>query len=37
MKYYCAKIHTNISTNMDTTIIFPFISIFAHNFYYFPP
>ena len=29
------KIYTNISTNMDTTNIFPFLAIFAHNFYYF--
>ena len=37
MNYYCAKFYTNISTNMDTTNIFPFLSIFAHNFYYFSP
>ena len=37
MNYYCAKFYTNISTNMDTTNIFQFLSIFAHNFYYFPP
>ena len=36
MKYYCAKFYTNISTNMDTTNIFQFLSIFAQNFYYFP-
>ena len=36
MNYYCAKVYTNISTNMDTTNIFLFLSIFAHNFYY-PP
>ena len=34
MNYYCAKIYTNISTNMDTT---NFFSIFAQNFYYFFP
>ena len=32
MNYYCAKFNTNISTNMDTTNIFPFLSIFAQNF-----
>ena len=37
MKYNCAKLYTNISTNMDTTNIFQFLSIFAQNFYYFPP
>ena len=37
MNYYCAKFDTNISGNMDTTSIFPFLSIFAHNFYYLPP
>ena len=36
MNYYCAKFYTNISTNMDTINIFQFLSIFAHNFYYFP-
>ena len=37
MNYYGAKFYTNISTNMDTTNIFQFLSIFAHNFYHFPP
>ena len=37
MNYYCAKLYTNIWTNMDTTNIFQFLSIFAQNFYYFPP
>ena len=37
MNYYSAKFYTNISTNMDTTNIFQFLSIFAQNFYYFPP
>ena len=37
MNYYCALLYTNISTNMDTTNIFQFLSIFAQNFYYFPP
>ena len=32
-----SKFYTNISTNMDTTNIFQFLSIFAQNFYYFPP
>ena len=36
MNYHCAKIYTNILTNMDTTNIFPFLSIFAQNFNY-PP
>ena len=36
MNYHCAKVHTNISTNIDTTTIFPFLSIFAQDFYY-PP
>ena len=26
-----------MSTNMDTTNIFQFLSILAHNIYYFPP
>ena len=34
MNYYYAKFYTNISTNMDTTNIFQFFSIFAHNFSY---
>ena len=37
MNYYCAKFYTNISTNMDTTNIFQFLSIFAQNFYNFSP
>ena len=37
MNYYCAKFYTNISTNMDTTYIFQFFSIYAQNFYYFSP
>ena len=36
MNYYCANFYTNISTNMDTTNIFKFLSIFAQNFYCFP-
>ena len=39
MNYYCAKFYTNMSANtcMYTTNIFQFLSIFAQNFYYFPP
>ena len=37
MNYYCAKLYTNISTNVDITNIFPFLSIFAQNLYYPPP
>ena len=37
MNYYCTKFYTNISTNMDTTNIFQFLSIFAQNFYYLSP
>ena len=37
MNYYCAKFCTNLSTNMDTTNIFQFLSIFEQNFYYFSP
>ena len=37
MNYYGAKFYTKISTNMDTTKIFKFLSIFAQNFYYFSP
>ena len=29
MNYQCAKFDTNISTNMDTTNIFPFLAIFS--------
>ena len=35
MNYHCAKFYTNISTNMDTTNIFPFHAILAYNFYNF--
>ena len=37
MNYYFAKFYTNISTIMENAYIFQFLSIFAHNFYYFPP
>ena len=37
MNYYCAKFYTKMSTNMDTTNIFQFLSIFTQNYYYFPP
>ena len=36
MNYYGAKFYTKISTNIDTTKIFQFLSIFAQKFYYFP-
>ena len=29
MNYQSAKFYTNISTNMDTTNIFPFLAIFS--------
>ena len=32
MNYHCAKFYTNMSTNMDSTNIFPFLVIFAQNF-----
>ena len=34
MNYHCAKFYTNISTNMDTTNIFPFLAILSQNFDY---
>ena len=38
MNYYFAKFYTNISTNMENTNIFQFLSIFAQIFfYYFSP
>ena len=37
MNYHCAKFYTNISTNMDTTNIFPFLAIFSQTFDYFNP
>ena len=37
MNYYCAKLYTNISTNMDTTIFFQFLSILHRIFTIFPP
>ena len=36
MNYYCATFYTNISTNMDTTNIFQFLSIFEHFFFISP-
>ena len=33
MDYHCAKFYTNISTNMDTTNIFPFLAIFFTEFW----
>ena len=37
MNYHCAKFNTNISTNMDTTNIFPFLTIFSIEFLLFYP
>ena len=37
MNYHCAKLYTNISTNMDNTNIFRFLVIFSQNFDYFTP
>ena len=37
MNYHCAKFCTNISTNMDTTSIFPFLAIFSTKVDYFAP
>ena len=37
MSYQCAKFYTNISTNMDTTNIFPFLAFFRIEFLLFCP
>ena len=37
MNCQCEKIYTNISTNMDTTNIFPFLAIFSIEFLLFYP
>ena len=37
MIYHCAIFCTNISTNMDTTNIFPFLAIFSIEFLLFYP
>ena len=37
MNYQCAKFYTNISANMDTTNIFPFLAIFSIEFLLFYP
>ena len=37
MNYHCAKFCTNISTNIDTTSIFPFLAIFSSKFWLFYP
>ena len=37
MIYHCAKFYTNISTNMDTANIFPFLAIFSIYFLLFYP
>ena len=37
MIYHSAKFYTTISTNMDTTNIFPFLTIFSIEFLLFYP
>ena len=37
MNYQCAKFYTNVSTNTDTTNIFPFLAIFSIKFLLFYP
>ena len=37
MNYQCAKFYTNLSTNMDTTHISPFLAIFSIEFLLFYP
>ena len=37
MIYHCAKFYTNVSTNMDTINIFPFLAIFSIEFLLFYP
>ena len=37
MNFQCAKFYTNISTDMDTTNIFPFLAIFSKEFLLFYP
>ena len=37
MNYQCAKFYTNISTNVDTTNIFPFLAICSIEFLLFYP
>ena len=37
MNNQCAKFYTNISTNMETTNIFPFLAIFSREFLLFYP
>ena len=39
MKYHCAQLYANISTNVNTTDIFPFLAIFSQFFFYYfnPP
>ena len=37
MNYNCVKFYANISLNVDTTNISPFLAIFSHNFYHFTP
>ena len=37
MNYHCANFFANMSTNVDTTNIFPFLAIFSQNFDNFTP
>ena len=37
MNYRCAKFYTNMSTNMDSTNIIPFLAIFCTEFLLFYP
>ena len=37
MNYQCAKFYANLSTKMDTTNIFPFLTIFSIEFVLFYP
>ena len=37
MNYQCAKFYTKISTNTDTTNIYPFLAIFSIEFLLFYP
>ena len=37
MNYQCAKFYINISTNMNTANIFPFLTIFSIEFLLFYP
>ena len=37
LNYQCSKFYTNISINIDTTNIFPFLAIFSIEFLLFNP